>query len=124
MVGAGGAITKTSDGGQTWTWVAREGSNADVPALHLYDIDTPGENGRLVLTGMNAVVLDTTDSGTNWSPTEMPEGVYTWINAVAFGENGKGVLVGGKGTIMITSDGGKSWKMVEQEIAEEEAAAH
>ena len=73
---------------------------------------------------MNAVVLDTTDGGTNWSPTETPGGVYTWINAVAFGENGKGVLVGGKGTIMITGDGGKSWKMVEQEIVEDPADAH
>ena len=124
MVGAGGAIAKTSDGGQRWTWIAREGSNADVPALHLYDVDTPGENARLVLAGMNAVVLDTTDSGANWGPTQTPDGVYTWINSVAFGENGKGVLVGGKGTIMITGDGGKSWELVEQEVAEEEAAAH
>ncbi len=124
MVGAGGAIAKTSDAGQTWTWIAREGSNEDIPALHLYDVGAPGENGRLVLAGMNAVVLDTTDSGVNWSPSSTPDGVYTWINAVAFGENGKGVLVGGKGTIMTTSDGGKSWKLVEQEVVEESADAH
>ena len=124
MVGAGGAVTKTSDGGQTWTWVAREGSNADVPALHLYDVSAPGENGRLVLAGMNAVVLDSTDSGVNWSPTNTPEGVFTWINSIAFGENGKGILVGGKGTIMTTSDGGKSWKLVEQVSVKESADAH
>ena len=124
MVGAGGAVTKTSDGGQTWTWVAREGSNTDVPALHLYDVDTPGENGRLVLAGMNAVVLDSTDSGVNWSPANTPEGVFTWINSIAFGENGKGILVGGKGTIMTTSDGGKSWKLVEQVSVKESAEAH
>ena len=72
----------------------------------------------------SAVVLGTTDGGASWGPTETPDGVYTWINSIAFGENGKGVLVGGKGTIMTTSDGGKSWKLVEQEVAEEEVAAH
>ena len=126
LVGAGGAIARTSDGGQAWHWVAREGSNADVPALHLYDVGTPGQNGRLVLTGMNAVVLDTDDGGESWNATQTPEGVYTWINAIAFGENGKGVLVGGKGAIMTTSDSGESWKLVEQEeeVVEESADAH
>ena len=125
LVGAGGAIAATSDGGRAWHWVAREGSNADVPPLHLYDVTTPGQNGRLVLAGMNAVVLDTNDGGASWSPTETPEGVYTWINSIAFGENGKGVLVGGKGTFMTTSDSGESWKLVEDEkAAEEPADAH
>jgi len=125
LVGAGGAIATTSDGGQAWHWVAREGSNAAVPALHLYDVSTPGQNGRLVLAGMNAVVLDTDDSGANWSAVETPDGVYTWINSIAFGENGKGVLVGGKGTFMTTSDSGESWQLVgREEGAEESADAH
>ena len=126
LVGAGGAIAKTTDGGQAWHWVAREGSNADVPPLHLYDVGAPGQNGRLVLTGMNGVVLDTSDSGASWNPVETPGGLYTWINSIAFGDNGKGVLVGGKGAIMITSDSGKSWQLIgqEEEAAEEPADAH
>jgi photosystem II stability/assembly factor-like uncharacterized protein len=74
---------------------------------------------------MNAVVLDTDDGGANWSATETADGVYTWINSIAFGEDGKGVLVGGKGTFMTTSDSGKSWKLVEQaDTPEESADAH
>ena len=123
LVGAGGAIATTTDGGQAWHWVAREGSNADIPPLHLYDVGAPGQNGRLVLTGMNGIVLDTNDSGASWNPVETPEGLYTWINAIAFGDDGKGVLVGGKGAIMTTSDSGKSWRLVgqEEESAEEPA---
>ena len=116
-------VSRSTDGGQAWHWVAREGSNADIPPLHLYDVGAPGQNGRLVLTGMNGIELDTNDSGASWNPVETPEGLYTWINAIAFGDDGKGVLVGGKGAIMTTSDSGKSWQLVgqEEESAEEPA---
>ena len=128
LVGGGGAMAATSDGGQNWTWIAREGDNTwsdagnEIPALHLYAVGAPGENGKLITVGMNAAALGSNDGGQSWAPVNTPGGVYTWINGIAFGENGKGVLVGGKGTIMTTSDGGQSWALVQQDSTEQEQA--
>lgn len=132
LVGGGGAIATTTNGGEQWSWVAREGDNTwvegteyDIPALHMYDIGDPGDNGQIVTVGMNAAALGTGNGGRNWGPVATPDGVYTWINGIAFNESGKGVLVGGKGTIMTSGDGGASWTLIQQDVAEpEEDAAH
>src|SRR5262249_31163674 len=108
VVGAGGAVAVTDNGGKKWRWISREGEKKDVPNMHLYNIAAPGQNGRdgwIVATGTNGLVLTSSNGGANWQPAKIPGGVYTWINGLAFGENGKGVLVGGKGLILLTDDG-------------------
>jgi len=132
LVGGGGAVAKTTDSGATWSWVAREGDNSwtpqdqlmsPIPGLHLYDVGQSGDN--LITVGMNAVTIGTGNGGQSWEPMDTPEGIYTWINGIAFNEQGKGVLVGGKGTIMTTSDGGKVWSAFQDaEQLEEQSEAH
>ncbi|MEW6300551.1 MAG: YCF48-related protein [Thermodesulfobacteriota bacterium] len=114
LVGAGGAVAVTDNGGQQWRWVSREGQKPDVPNLHVYDIDFPGQNGRLVAIGTNGLVLTSANSGRDWQPAKVPDGVFTWLNGIDFGDNGKGVLVGGKGIILLTDDGGQSWRTMTQ----------
>jgi photosystem II stability/assembly factor-like uncharacterized protein len=109
-VGAGGAMAATDDGGKKWHWVAREGDKADVPNLHLYNVVTPGQDGRLVTTGTNGLVLISTNGGADWKPAKIPGGVFTWINGIAFADSGKGVLVGGRGLILLSDDAGQSWQ--------------
>ncbi len=111
LVGAGGAVAVTDNGGQQWRWVSREGQKADLPNLHLYDIDAPGQNGRMVAIGANGLVLTSANNGVDWQPAQVPDGVFTWLNGIDFGDNGKGVLVGGKGIILVTDDGGQSWRL-------------
>jgi photosystem II stability/assembly factor-like uncharacterized protein len=110
VVGAGGAVAVTNNGGKKWHWITREGEKQDVPNMHLYNVATPGQDGRVVATGTNGLVLTSSNSGADWQPAKIPGGVYTWINGLTFGEGGKGVMVGGKGLILLTDDGGQSWR--------------
>jgi photosystem II stability/assembly factor-like uncharacterized protein len=110
IVGAAGAIATTTDGGAHWQWVSREGDKPDVPSLHLYNAVISGQNGRLVATGTNALVLTSDNKGADWKPATIPGGVFTWINGLSFSPEGKGVLVGGKGLILLTSDAGQTWR--------------
>ncbi|MBI3757615.1 MAG: hypothetical protein HY267_06530 [Deltaproteobacteria bacterium] len=109
-IGAAGTLIATNDGGKKWRWISREGQKADVPGLHLYDVVSPGQDGKLVIVGTNGTILTSENSGADWKPAKTPGGVFTWINGLAFGEGGKGVLVGGKGLILLTDDGGQSWR--------------
>jgi photosystem II stability/assembly factor-like uncharacterized protein len=109
-VGAGGAVAATDDGGKKWRWISREGEKPDVPALHMYNINSPSKNGKLVMVGTNGTILTSDNTGAAWKPAKTPGGVFTWINGLAFGEGGKGVLVGGKGLILLTDDAGQSWR--------------
>jgi photosystem II stability/assembly factor-like uncharacterized protein len=110
IVGAGGAIATTDDGGKTWTWVSREGDKPDVPPLHLYNVALPGKDGRVIATGTNGIVLLSDNKGVDWTPAKIPGGVFTWINGLAFSPEGKGVLVGGKGLVLLTDDAGQTWR--------------
>lgn len=124
LVGAGGAIATTNDGGAKWQWVSREGDKPDVPPLHLYDAVLPGQNGHVVATGTNGVVLLSDNEGADWKPATLPGGIFTWINGIAFSPEGKGVLVGGKGLILLTDDVGRTWRAFEEKKTPATAAAH
>jgi len=110
VVGAGGSVAVTDNGGQQWKWVSREGGKADIPNLHLYDVAMPGQDGRIVMVGTNGLILTSTNGGNDWQTAKTPGGVFTWINGLAFADGGKGVLVGGKGLILLTDDAGQTWQ--------------
>jgi photosystem II stability/assembly factor-like uncharacterized protein len=115
LVGAGGAVAVTDNGGEQWRWVSREGQKMDIPNLHIYDVAMPGQNGQVVAVGTNGLILTSSNGGLDWQPASVPGGVFTWINGISFGENGKGVLVGGKGVILLTDDGGQSWRTLPED---------
>jgi photosystem II stability/assembly factor-like uncharacterized protein len=110
LVGAGGAIAVTDDGGKKWRWISREGDKQDVPPLHLYTLARPGNNDRIVATGTNGLILISDNNGADWTHAKAPGGVFTWINGLAFSPEGNGVLVGGKGVILLSDDAGASWQ--------------
>jgi photosystem II stability/assembly factor-like uncharacterized protein len=104
-------VVTTEDGGKKWRWISREGQNASIPNLHLYDIAAPGKDGgQLVVVGTNGLILTSSNGGSDWQPAKTPGGVFTWINGLAFDDGGKGVMVGGKGLILLTDDSGQSWR--------------
>lgn len=109
VVGAGGAVAVTDNGGEHWRWVSREGEKSDLPNLHIYDVDTPSQDGRMVAVGTSSLVLTSTNGGIDWQPAKTPGDVFSWINGVAFAPGGKGVLVGGGGRILWTNDAGQTW---------------
>ena len=116
IMGGGGAIASTTDGGQNWTWISRDGQfNADVPSMPIYDFVQPGGDGQLVAVGTNGLILNSDNNGANWKPSTTEADVFTWLNGVAITDQGKGVMVGGKGSILLTSDHGKSWRPIKEQ---------
>jgi photosystem II stability/assembly factor-like uncharacterized protein len=119
VVGAGGAVAVTDNGGEEWRWVSREGDNPEVPNLHIYDVEPSRQDGRLIAIGTNGLILTSPNGGRTWQPARAPEGIYTWINGIALSNNGKGVTVGGKGTVLLSDDAGQTWRKFVEEQAEE-----
>lgn len=114
IVGGGGAVASTTDGGQNWTWVSRDGTGADVPSMPIYDLVQPTDDGTIVAVGSNGLVLNADTNG-NWTQANADADVFTWLNGVAIADSGKGVMVGGKGSILLTSDGGKTWRPIQDQ---------
>lgn len=115
IVGGGGAVASTTDGGQTWHWISRDGTHADIPSMPIYDFVQPNANGKLVAVGSNGLVLNSDNGGVNWAQATTTADVFTWLNGVAIADSGKGVMVGGKGSILLTSDSGKTWRPIKDQ---------
>jgi photosystem II stability/assembly factor-like uncharacterized protein len=130
-VGAGGDILGTKDGGETWRYIAKEGTQGamalkgepnlaeEVPNSHLYSLVIgPSRNGRqVVAVGAGGVVIHSSSETEKWQPSKLAADTYTWINGLDINESGKGVLVGGKGLILRTEDRGETWLTVGREAA-------
>ncbi|MBI1850090.1 MAG: hypothetical protein HYR85_07075 [Planctomycetes bacterium] len=98
-LGAGGPISRTVDGGRSWT------NQATTLDAELYGVDfTTSRRGFAV--GRHGLILATTDGGSTWVrrpvPTEFADTFFLGIEAVG----GVGVwVVGQNGTILFSSDG-------------------
>lgn len=118
LVGDGGLVRTTDDGGQAWTPPPRD------PPASLEDwfdwraVATRGE--RVWIAGApGSVVLSSPDSGTTWNTADT--GVTTPLTAVAFVDENRGWAVGEFGVVVTTRDGGLTWRV--QRGADRRAAA-
>jgi photosystem II stability/assembly factor-like uncharacterized protein len=110
LVGSGGAIFETTDGGQTWK--EKQLALEEVNPL-LRSVSFKDREGWIV--GEPSIVLHSTDGGQSWSriplSAKLP-GVPS--NIVALGPN-SAEMATNVGAIYQTSDGGKTWKALVQE---------
>jgi photosystem II stability/assembly factor-like uncharacterized protein len=109
VVGDGGTILRTSDGGDTWTSQYRPTDD------NLQAIAMPDPATATVAGSFNNVILRTTDSGASWTP--LSSGVKNTLSGIWFTDPNTGTLVGGQGacspsisTILRTTDGGANWR--------------
>ncbi|MEX1312521.1 MAG: hypothetical protein AB1Z65_19025 [Candidatus Sulfomarinibacteraceae bacterium] len=102
VVGAGGLIHETIDGGATWTPLA-SGTTAD-----LFDL-VPGPAGSLLAVGAGGTILKSIDGGVTWQ--RKPTGTAAAIRALSTsGQNADFMLAVGDGGVILRSvDGGESW---------------
>ena len=100
VVGTGGTILRTTDGGKRWKRMA-SGTSTLLTAIFFAD----SSNGWV--TGAGGFLSRTTNGGESWSQqaldTQQP------LYAVSFSSLTVGWVVGGGGTIFHTTDGGQHW---------------
>ncbi len=99
MVGDGGKILKTTDGGRSWQEQV-SGSTLDLNKVFTSDADH-----AWATTGA-ATLLRTTDGGNTWQALSLGE--QQKLRAVNFASASEGQAIGG-GTVYATTDGGATW---------------
>lgn len=101
--GYGGAIVRTTDGGDSWQLLNAH-TNGWLTGAHFFD----GQEGFLVgEEDLEAILLHTTDGGEVWERRETPE--MPWLLDVDFTGTDIGLVVGVGGEIHRTIDGGLTW---------------
>ncbi|MFN5046900.1 YCF48-related protein [Roseateles sp.] len=100
IVGYGGRIMATDDGGKTW--VARfSGTSADLNRVLFSDAST------VWVLGGAGTVLKSVDAGQTWSRVNV--GATQRLNSIRFIDAQQGWIVGEGGTVLFTRDGGQTW---------------
>jgi len=101
VVGYGGKILVTADGGKTWL---AKPSGTD---LALYNVKfADAQNGWVC--GQDGLILHTTDGGETWHKQE--SGVNQPIFAMSFVDKNHGWAVSEQATYLRTTSGGESWE--------------
>lgn len=111
VVGYGGKILETSNGGSTWELRASGTGNS------LFNVDMVDEkNGWIV--GQEGLVLHTADGGKSWQPQDgnakFTDSDGTAKQAYLFGldalDANTAFAVGDRSVLTMTTDGGKTWR--------------
>lgn len=101
VVGYGGKILLTADGGKTWQ---AKDSGTD---LALYSVDFPDAQTGWI-SAQDGLLLKTQDGGDTWQPVD--SGAAVSLLALYFVDGNHGWAVGGQATYLRTTDGGGSWE--------------
>ncbi|MBT5607413.1 MAG: hypothetical protein HN742_05775 [Lentisphaerae bacterium] len=102
VTGTAGVILVTSDGGQNWRTVFRDG------AAHLFGLSFASDSVGYAVGGYG-VVLKTNDSGESWQHLANT-GTDSWFTSVHFVDDNHGWAAGEEGVVVATSDGGRTWE--------------
>jgi len=107
IVGDGGGIAYTSNGGDTWADVVVPGTGQALNAIAMVDATTAiavGNSGTMRrLVGGAA-------------PEVVSSGTSQHLNAVAFGAGGRGIVAGANATARRTINGGGAWTTVSLDL--------
>jgi photosystem II stability/assembly factor-like uncharacterized protein len=100
-VGEGGAIIKTTNGGQKWVWYESGVENT------LRTVAAVNNGQRAIAAGDGGIILISEDAGETWNT--LPSGTTDNIWNMQMVTNEIGWMVGEGGTALKTSDGGLTW---------------
>lgn len=120
VVGEGGSIFKTTNGGSSWTQVTTE-KISTVNGIQFVNSSTGWLVGsgqfHSVIVGTTITMynyrnqlMKTTDGGQTWTDVNLPVHDYSGLNDLAFIDASTGWVVGEAGRIYKTTDGGASWE--------------
>ena len=120
VVGYGGKILMTSDGGFTWTRMP-SGTNQALYRVRFVDANTGW------IAGQSGLILHTADGGKTWQRQDSKTSVYLF--SLYFTDANNGWAIGDKSILTETHDGGATWTLRKvttapsRKISEEEAIA-
>ena len=103
IVGQGGTILKTTDGGDTWTSL-----NSGVGGINLPDIEMFDDNAGLAV-GDNGFVFRTLNGGSTWRATQQG---FSSLKAVDVVDADFAVIAGENGAVYKTLDRGGTWESI------------
>lgn len=112
LVGDGGLVVTTQDGGLTWT--SPPSPLPELAARH-FDFHAVAASGAHVwIAGSpGSLVMHSPDAGKTWQA--LPTDYTTPLRSLAFIDEYRGWAVGALGTILHTRDGGRSWRVQRSE---------
>lgn len=99
VVGEGGVILKTVDGGANWTPQASNTTN------DLSSVQFPTPQTGFVTIGLKSLLLKPTDGGSNWTSLTLPAGMGNSLCVL----DANRIIVAGGGGIARSVDGGIKW---------------
>ena len=112
LVGDGGLILRTSDGGLSWHPLPQLPPVGLMDGLDWYSVATQG-NQVWIVGAPGSLVLHSADAGRTWRT--LPTGQTLPLYAVDFPTANVGIAAGALGTILTTVDGGETWEVTQQE---------
>jgi len=105
VVGYGGVIGKTTDGGKNWNL---QNSTTNIGLSSVFAL-----NEKKIWALGWGIILKTSNGGENWKTQEYQSGSHSAHRAITFIDSLKGWIVGGYfdvgGWILHTNDGGETW---------------
>lgn len=101
LVGNGGRVSRSTDGGKTWTAVA----SGVVQAFYGVRFTSATEAW---IVGSSGTLLHSTDAGASWTAAPGVQ-TFTHFRDIRFAGTKNGWVVGDAGTILATRDGGLTW---------------
>ncbi len=102
VVGYGGKILMTEDGGRSWR-VLPSGTDRALYSVEFIDANTGW------ISGQDGVILHTSDGGKTW--TRQVSGTTLYLFGIDFIDHQRGWAVGDRSTYLYTADGGRSWRL-------------
>jgi hypothetical protein len=104
VVGDGGTIFLSNDGGETWYGPNGLMYESDFKDVVFFNANTG------VLTGTNGIILRTEDAGYSWQAATTEPGLENYdFHAVSFYDAFIGISTGNEGKEIYTTDGGENW---------------
>ncbi len=114
--GSGGSVARSTDGGNTFTWMKVPGyEKSDFRDIEAFDANTA------IIMGITkpAVILKTTDGGQNWKKVFEDTTTGAFFDAMDFSKDKFGILAGdpinSKLFIAQTKDAGEHWEVMSPE---------
>jgi len=112
VVGDGGTIMTTANGGKTWLQ-SLDDKKAHFTTEHLLTVH--GVGNQLWAGGFDGALLHSADGGRTWE--KQKSGTTMAVQGVYFLDENHGWAVGWSATILRTADGGKTWENVSSDKA-------